>query len=523
MSASTSQPSPAVNTTANNGKPHHSQVKQPSPAVNTTENNGKPQHNKVKQPSRTGGNPPSMGPQLVNFPVIYPQQFATNRNYLLPNTIIPQTTYTGFPTYAVLPTLQQQIQQGQPFQQLQQVPIYSAASPGFFQGGQLITPLQFQQSAEREQFYKQLQASAQAPQGKVVPAAQQKSRDYSMDSYFYDQIRDRAMNPTLNRQQQQRGPGFYSVDELQLIPLQRVNAATTVSSGSAAPDGSLVAVTVNGTPAPIGTVAVTDVPQGSQTAIQQRFGDVPRLRLGPDQDNYLAGIAVAYNLLVGLLPLDQPLEDACRSFDIDEDTIAVTETQLETLLYNITEKQQSRVKQMLFTFPLHDRLMAIGLRVFIYGEIVTDPRTGFKRALTTLEPWSWRQALPTGDSSFRRKGEDLSTTSEEYLLRKKYHQFLVRFYSMIWRSMMRLRVEQTALFTPDYSRFIETTLAALRPGAQSVSVLEARIRALVARLQLLHGVFFNTAQFYKDADELKTIIHPLILLTISRYLRFTAV
>jgi hypothetical protein len=353
-----------------------------------------------------------------------------------------------------------------------------------------LAPATLQQMQQSQQFYQQLQAAAnQKDASKIIPAAQQKMRDYSTDTYFYDAWRQRANNPTLTRSLLNVGPGTYSVDELQLLPLQQLLLASTDPSGAS-----------------------------NQTSMQFRFQDVPRVRLSPDQDGYLAGIAMAYNLLSGLLKMSTPLEDACRPFDLDEDTIAVTETQMETLLYNITSTQQSNVKQMLFVFPLHDRYMSLALRIFIYGDVATDPRTGFKQALNALSPFSWRHALPTGDNAFRLRGENLSEQSEEWQLRKKYHAFLVRLYSMMWRSLVRLRVEQTNLYTPDYGRFIETTLAQIRPSAQSVAVLEARIRAIVARLQLLHGLMFNTAQFYSAVEPLKNIIHPIILQLVGKYL-----
>jgi hypothetical protein len=452
-------------------------------------------------------------------PSVIPQSFPANRQYILPTPIsfpsgappsLPQPlapTYVSAVSAQTFPGFYPPMVFGPGYN-----PAYNLGQPLL-----ILSPQQQQEAQQRQQFYDQLRSVAQSPAAKVVPAAQQRLRDYSFsgDTYLLDIWRDRGQKPAIEVRQQ-RGPGFYSVDELQLIPLQRVSAAAAAAQGVPAKEGSIIAVTVNGTPAPPNTLANTSGPQGSQTAIQFRFQDVPRIRLGTDQDNYLAGIAVSYNLLSGLLPLDSALEDACRTFDIDEDTIAVTETQLETLLYNVTEKQQSNVRPMLFTFPLHDRYMSIALRVFIYGEIITDPRTGFKKALTTLSPWSWRHALPTGDNAFRLRGE--TPSGEDLALRKRYHAFLVRLYSMMWRSLTRLRIEQTALYTSDYARFAETTLQTLKPGSESTAVLEARIRALAARMQLLHGVMFNTAQFYQNADDFKNIMHPLILNLLGKYL-----
>lgn len=451
--------------------------------------------------------------------IFVPQPAPTNRSYLLPFAVVP-------PLPSSLPP------QGSQFPALP-MPFLNTAtsSPSSSQPMmQFLTPqqqfVQQQQLLASQQFLKQLQAYGQSRNlPAVVPASQQSKRDYSLDTYFYDEWKNQSKLPTsFQQQQQQRGPGVYSVDELQVIPLQRVNALAAANQGVAATDGTIVAVTANGTPAPPASLAVitpsTNGKQGTQTAMQFWFQDLPRIRLGVDQDHYFAGIAICYSLLTGLLPMDQSLEYACRSFDIDEDTIGVTESQLETLLYNVTEKQGNKVRPMLFTFPLHDRYMSMALRVFIYGEIVTDPRTGFKRTLTTLSPWSWRHALPTGDNAFRLRGENIESTSDEYKLRKRYHEFLVRLYSMMWRSLMRLRVEQTSLFTADYARFVESTLTTLRPAAQSVAVLEARIRAIAARMQLLHGLFFNTAAFYTEVDALKTVIHPIILTLIGRYLYF---
>jgi hypothetical protein len=304
---------------------------------------------------------------------------------------------------------------------------------------------------------------------------------------------------------------------LQLIPLQRINAATALASGSATGDGTLVAVTVSGAPAPSAAVS-TSSPSGSQTAMQVVFQDAPRERLGVDQDHYFAGLVMAYSLLNGLVKMNELLREACRTFNYEEDSIGVVETELETLIYNVSETQQNTVRPLIYVFPLHDRYMSPSLRLFLYGDMVADPTTGAKRMLNTVPPFTWRHALPTGDGSLRLRGE--TPSADELKLRRKYHGFLVRLYSMILRSTLRVRMESTALFTPEYRNFIESTLRSVRPNAQSVAVLEARIRALIASLQLVRGMMFNTAQFYPASEELKAIIDPTIATVLSRYFYF---
>jgi hypothetical protein len=479
--------------------------------------------------------------------MLLPQLTPVSRPYVLPTAVPPPVAISpGFnmamPMFAVSPN--PAVNPFQPF-----APIYPPTygpiyRPAYGPGPMpfTLTPQQQQQLGDQQLFLRQLQAQAQAPAAtKIIPANQQRERDYSVDTYLYafDASRNRAAQAHIQRQG--KGPGVYSADELQLIPLQRVAVLGTaaVSPATAAPGAPIVTIPTATAPATeaaataaAAVAALSGVAppppssqgtQGSQSSMQFNFEDVPRIRLGVDQDHYLAGIAVAYNLLIGLMPMTQSLEDACRSFDVDEDTIAVIESQLETLLYNVTEGgantvQQNNVRPMLFTFPLHDRYMSIALRLFIYGDVYVDPKTGFKKSLSSLSPWTWRQALPLGDNAFRVRGETPST--EDLALRRRYHAFLTRLYSMMWRSLTRLRVEQTSLYTENYARLIEQTLAALRPASQSVAVLEARIRALAARMQLVHGVFYNTSQFYVAADEFKNIMHPLLHTMFSKYLYF---
>jgi hypothetical protein len=402
----------------------------------------------------------------------------------------------------------------------------------------------------------------------LEPARGQVARDYAFDPYWADIGRGTARQmPTMPA----FGLAVYSPNELELLPLRRradapggsppitvatagapgalgalaggpAAAAAAVTTDPNAPQGIAQAAAatlqaLGGAPAfppspgaaagaggtrlsVTTTVVVSE--QGNETAMQQEHPDVPRSFLGPDQDNYLAGVVMSYALLTGLLPLSAALEEACRAFDIDEDTIAVTESQLETVLCNVTQKQQNSVRPMLFVFPLHDRYMSIPLRMFVYNDVVVDPITGLRRTLLGVDPFTWRHALPTGDHALRKRGEAIDTGSDEFRLRKRYHEFLVRLYSMIWRSLARLRAQATTVWSAEYARFVETTLARLRPAAQSVVVLEARIRALVARLQLLHGVMFNTQRFYQPAEALRHIMHPALLLTINRYLYFAA-
>jgi hypothetical protein len=338
----------------------------------------------------------------------------------------------------------------------------------------------------------------------VKPTQDEQQRDYSVDKYFEDSQLKAHMTAA-----NAAGPSIWIVRELPLIPLM-VSSSTRGSKGG----------------------------YGSIGPMQFRFQDAPKTKLSPDQDAYFAGIVLAYSLLLGFLPVSNHthpavpgggdlapgvyggLEQSLRAFDVDEDSIAVVESQLETLLYNVSDKQHTNLKPLLYIFPIHDRYLSLTLRLYVYGDVMIDPKTKQKQVLGYYTPFTWRHALPTGRNRLRLRGEAILETSEEFKLREEYHRFLVRLYRILWRTLMRTRIEATNLQSTDYARFVESTLTTLAPELSSVAVLEARVRAIAARFQLIGGKFFNTAAFYTDTDKLRSIMDPIVLNLIGKYLFF---
>ena len=82
--------------------------------------------------------------------------------------------------------------------------------------------------------------------------------------------------------------------------------------------------------------------------------------------------------------------------------------------------------------------------------------------------------------------------------------------------MMERRSLALGKINMDYNMVIETTLSQMAPEFWSVATLEAKIRSIAARFQLMEGLFFNTSR-YKAFKEKFQFADLVILDLIQRY------
>lgn len=215
--------------------------------------------------------------------------------------------------------------------------------------------------------------------------------------------------------------------------------------------------------------------------------------------------------MLGVLDLPTSLESTCRGFDVDEDSIGVTEGMLECMLLWLTEAGKNNIKPLFFTFPLHAAWMSIPLRLTIYGDVGRSD--GNPHSLEGyLSAFTWRH-------SPERKLAHEQVDAETAALRAGYQKFLAHVYSVMWRALMRRRLEQVGMPSPDFNRFLEQALSNMAPQMMTVRVLEARILAIAARFQTA-GEFFNTGRFLDDAVKFRTIIDAAIGGLIAKYAYF---
>jgi hypothetical protein len=218
--------------------------------------------------------------------------------------------------------------------------------------------------------------------------------------------------------------------------------------------------------------------------------------------------------MLGVIDLPGKLDATCRGFDVDEDSISVTEAMLECMLLWLTEAGKNNIKPLFFTFPLHAAWMSIPLRLTIYGDVART--NGNPHSLEGyLSAFSWRHSPD-------RKLAHEQIDAETEALRSNYQKFLAALYSLMWRALRRRRLEQVGAPNVDFNRFLETALADQSPQLMTVRVLEARILAIASRFQNA-GEFFNTGMFLNDAVKYRTIIDPQIGGLIARYAYFALV
>ncbi len=235
-------------------------------------------------------------------------------------------------------------------------------------------------------------------------------------------------------------------------------------------------------------------------AVQFAAQDLPRSKLTKEQDDYFAGIVAWYTCMIGVLDLPDKLQATCRGFDVDDDSIAVTESMLECLLLWLSETGRNNIKPMFFTFPLHAKWMSPPLRAIVYGR-AGNPDQAY------VIPFTWRY------SPDRRLATE-QVTPEVDALRAGYQQFLSNLFGLMWRALRSRQFGQHR--NADFARYVDTALSAMAPELMTVRVLEARILAIAAIFQTA-GVFFNTARFIEPANRFRAIIDQAILALIARY------
>jgi len=251
---------------------------------------------------------------------------------------------------------------------------------------------------------------------------------------------------------------------------------------------------------------------GSHSPLDWKFQDAPRPLLGKgDQDSYLSAITLAYSILlgVGLSETNKTmLQKACMPFNVDEDTISVVESQLETILFQLSKTQTFKYGlPLLFIPPLFERYLSEPLRLFVYAEIETNRN----RTIEDVNTFTWRHSLD-------QKLDNEVVSKPELKLRREYQDFLVKLYSAMWKSMMERRSAALGKISMEYNTVIETTLSEMAPEFWSTATLEAKIRSIAARFQLMEGLFFNTNRFMAYAERFKQFGDLVMLELIGRYL-----
>jgi hypothetical protein len=246
--------------------------------------------------------------------------------------------------------------------------------------------------------------------------------------------------------------------------------------------------------------------------VNWKFQDAPRPLLGKgDQDSYLSAITLAYSILLGVGLHDNDkkiLQKACMPFNVDEDTISVVESQLETILFQLSKTQTFKYGlPLLFIPPLFVRYLSEPLRLFVYGEIEVNRN----RTIEDVNTFTWRHSLDL-------KLDNEVVSKADLKQRREYQDFLVKLYSAMWKSMMERRSLALGKVNMDYNMVIETTLSQMAPEFWSTATLEAKIRSIAARFQLMEGLFFNTSRFVQIKDKFKQFGDLVILELIDRYL-----
>jgi hypothetical protein len=371
------------------------------------------------------------------------------------------------------------------------------------------------------------------PQSTVRPIEQLQRRPFESEAYLAEQRPSRAAR--FQPSDMSPGPGIFAITDLHLIPLQRVPGPSPIAS-PATPTTATAAIpptVLNVTAVPIANPNVmpsvnvmpsanANIPAAptawlTPNAVQVRAGnvgaaqflqqDAPRGRLSKEWDDYLAGIAAWYTAMVGVIDVPAKLEPTCRGFDVDEDSVGVTEAMLECLLLWLTEAGRNNIKPLFFTFPLHAACMSLPLRLTIYGG--QNAEGGYMNAFT------WRQSP---DRRLANEPVDAETAA----MRAGYQKFLANLYSVMWRALMRRRLERVGMASADFDRFLESALATAAPQLMTVRVLEARILAIAARFQTA-GEFFNTSQFLDEALKYRTIIDSQIANLLTKYAYFATI
>lgn len=276
-------------------------------------------------------------------------------------------------------------------------------------------------------------------------------------------------------------------------------------------------------------------PQPSKTAMAEmrwEARDAPRFLLSAQQDAYLAAIVLAYSLLRGYaFPVDSATTDdakssssltpnvasrlnyfiiqACRPYDVEEDSTSVVESELETMVYYLQKRQPTNnISPLVWIPPLFDQFLTVPLRLTVYGEM----NGKFPRGPSSSD-FTWKHTFER--KLFEEKDVDQKTVE----MRAQYFNFLVKLYEYMWEAMMLLKLDKMGTTqTHQYMQFLKKTFADMKPQLTTTIVLEAKIKALAAQFQLIEHVFFNTYQFLKDAQELNKVMDFTITQFISSYL-----
>ena len=274
----------------------------------------------------------------------------------------------------------------------------------------------------------------------------------------------------------------------------------------------------------VGTATVVRVaqarPSGSHRAIPFHFEDVPRDALTGDQESFFAGLTMTYSLLLWQEKTAQIEALGLRAFNPDTDTVGVINEQLLTLLYATRGDRPSR-RPLLWVFPSHDRLMSIPLRLVLYGDITPD-----RKLVDLLSPFTWRHTRAlrveeADDGPDTGGGGRKPPSDAEMEIRRSYMRLLVRLFRDLW-IRERLAAVAPALRNDKYRSVLDRDLDRWRPEDMTPAVLEARVRALAARLQLRHRSFINTARYLDAAKAVLSVIEPNIGRLIGTYTHFVA-
>lgn len=361
--------------------------------------------------------------------------------------------------------------------------------------------------------------AAGRPARGIVPINQLQRRVLESDVYVRDERARRARFPSANPLSD--GPGAFAIGDLQLIPLRRVAVATPESTAASAAVAAISpiagieamsdATLLQAGPrlAPVAVVRFGNV--GPTQFLQQ---DAPKLRLSKTWDDYFAGIIAWYTAMIGVTDVPTRLDPTCRGYDVNEDSIGVTEAMLECLLLWLTESGRSNIKRIFPTPALHTECMSLPLRLTLYSDVaIVEGQPQMLQGY--LSPFSWRHSPER-----KLAGEQVDAQTEA--LRAGYQKFLARLYSVMWRALMRRRLLRVDMPNVDFYQFLETALVQAAPQLMTVRVLEARILAIAARFQTA-GEFFNTGQFVEDAVKFRTILEPQLGNLIGKYASFNLI
>lgn len=289
---------------------------------------------------------------------------------------------------------------------------------------------------------------------------------------------------------------------------------------------------------PVGTVQIsmfqTDSPMNTK-------------QLPSNLQNLFLTMNMLYGVVIPLLDVDRNNQLGLVNMDPNFDSVNVSQSMVECLLFNMNlDPKIIRHKRQLLKFLPDDMISILStpLKLYFYGEntsrslrtkewytqgksLKSDDTLEFQKTFQELGDAdnvsvdalkTWRHSIECKDLRENQNNPKVVEENKKRMKCLEFYRLLFRdFFTMSFRSRL-----DTNFVPPDYFNLIDLTLNRYQISSMPPLVLESRIKSLAYSMliptqQRPLGLFFNTFKYAKTADELQSVMDPLIYEIIVKF------